>query len=103
MEQTSKFAPLAGLLPSLAASAPGPNEMANTENPEGKVAGFWQGLWHGSIALFTFLVSLFNENVGVYEVHNDGKWYNFGFILGMMISLGGSRGGGRRTSSRKRE
>lgn len=87
---------------SLTACAPGPNDMVNSENPEGKVAGFWQGLWHGFIALFTFLVSLFNNNVGVYEVHNNGPWYNFGFILGVMIFFGGSGGGSRRAYSRRR-
>lgn len=79
-----------------------PNEMANTENPAGKVAGFWQGLWHGVIAPITFVVSLFNKNVGVYEVHNNGGWYNFGFILGVMIIFGGGGGGGRRACSWKK-
>lgn len=83
--------------------AAGPNEMVKTENPDGNVAGFWQGLWHGIIAPVTFVVSLFNENVGVYEVHNSGGWYDFGFILGMMIVFGGSRGGGRNMQLRKRE
>ena len=29
-----------------------------------------------------FLVSLFRDSVNVYEVHNSGGWYNFGFLLG---------------------
>jgi hypothetical protein len=77
----------------LAACAAGPNDMVNTNNNEGEVAGFWLGLWHGFISPFTFIVSLFNNNVGIYEVYNNGGWYNFGFILGVMIIFGG--GGNR--------
>jgi hypothetical protein len=31
----------------------------------------------------TFLVSLFNPNVRSYEVNNRGRWYDFGFLLGI--------------------
>lgn len=56
-------------------------------------AGFWMGLWHGFISLFTFIISLFNENVNIYEVNNNGGWYNFGFIFGVSIFFGGSSKG----------
>lgn len=56
-------------------------------------ANFWMGLWHGFIALFTFIVSLFNDNVTIYEVNNVGKLYNLGFILGAMIFFGGGSKG----------
>jgi hypothetical protein len=79
----------------LTACAPGLNTMEDKANPEGEVAGFWQGLWHGFIALFTLVVSLFNENVSIYEVHNNGGWYNFGFILGVSIFFGGGGRGSR--------
>jgi hypothetical protein len=46
-------------------------------------AGFWAGLWHGSIAPVAFIVSLFKPEVGIYETNNNGAWYNFGFILGI--------------------
>ena len=52
--------------------------------------GFWQGLWHGMIFPVTFFVSLFNHSVGVYAAVNDGGWYNFGFFLGIGMSMGGS-------------
>jgi hypothetical protein len=29
----------------------------------------------------------------VYEVHNNGSWYNGGFLLGVSSVLGGSGGG----------
>ena len=85
----------------LASCAAGPNDLADTARAEGgDPAGFLRGLWHGVIALVTFVISLFTDSVSVYEVHNNGGWYDFGFLLGLMISLGGSAGGGAR--SRKR-
>lgn len=84
----------------LAGCAPGPNELADSPSEEGDVAGFWGGLWHGIIAPITFIISLFTENVHMYEVHNNGGWYNFGFILGMMIILGGSGGSAGRAGRR---
>jgi hypothetical protein len=73
-------------------TAAGQNELENTPNEKGEIAGFWRGLWHGSIAPFAFLLSLFKDDVGVYEIHNNGKWYNFGFVLGLTITLGGNKG-----------
>ena len=55
--------------------------------------GFWAGLWHGFICLFTFIISLFSDKVVIYETANTGGWYNFGFIFGVMIIFGGSSGG----------
>lgn len=52
-------------------------------------AGFWMGLWHGFISFFTFIISLFSDSVDVYEVNNNGNWYNFGFILGISMFYGG--------------
>jgi uncharacterized membrane protein len=83
----------------LTACAPGFNSMEDKANSEGEVAGFWQGLWHGFIAFFTLVISLFNENVNIYEVHNNGGWYNFGFILGVSIFFGG---GGRGSQAVKK-
>jgi hypothetical protein len=83
-----------------AGCAAGPNEMARTPGREGRVAGFWQGLWHGVIAPVTFAWSLFNWTVRMYEVHNNGGWYDFGFLLGMMLTLGGGGGGAAASRSR---
>ena len=77
----------------LAACAAGPNDVAGTAAADGDVAGFWLGLWHGLSVVITFVISLFTDSVSVYEVHNNGGWYDFGFILGLMISLGGGAGG----------
>jgi len=74
----------------------GPNELARTKDNEGKVAGFWRGLWHGIISPLTFIISLFAKNVHFYEVHNNGNWYNLGFVLGAGLLGGGGILGGRR-------
>ncbi|HYY81532.1 MAG TPA: hypothetical protein VFD04_20485 [Actinomycetes bacterium] len=82
-----------GLL--LAGCAAGPNNVAHVDAPH--VAGFWLGLWHGVILPVTFLVSLFNDHVNVYDVHNNGNWYNLGFVLGVSVVFGGpSRASARR-------
>jgi len=69
--------------------APGPNKLAKTPDREGEVSGFWLGIWHGLIAPITFIVSLFSDKVSLYEVHNSGGWYNFGFVLGAGLFLSG--------------
>jgi hypothetical protein len=75
----------------------GPNELEKKPNNEGKIAGFWKGLWHGLIAPITFIISIFTKTVRLYEVHNSGFWYNFGFVLGAGLFLsGGILGKGRR-------
>ncbi len=86
----------------LAACAPGANDLRGTADSGGKPAGFWKGLWHGMIAPVTFIISLFNKAVNVYEVHNAGGWYNFGFVLGLSMSLGGGGGGAAAARRRRR-
>ena len=51
--------------------------------------GFWLGFWHGLIAPIAFLVSLFSDTVRLYAYPNAGRWYDFGFMLG----IGGFSGG----------
>jgi hypothetical protein len=92
------FLCLAGLLLLLASCAPGPNVARSVPDTGGHVAGFWLGLWQGIIAPITFVISLFNRHVNVYEIHNNGGWYNFGFVLGAGVLLGG----GGTAGSRKR-
>lgn len=80
----------------LSACAAGANPNAGVPAPDGNVAGFWMGLWHGLIAPITFIISLFSDTVNVYEVYNNGNWYNFGFVFGLSMSFGGSGAGGSR-------
>ena len=65
----------------------GPN--SKYQQTEAKPAGFWAGLWHGLIMPVTFLVSLFNRGVRIYETNNNGRWYEFGFVLGASATFGG--------------
>ncbi len=80
----------------LAACAAGSNPEVGVGAADGDIAGFWLGLWHGLIAPITFLISLFKDSVNVYEVHNSGNWYDFGFMFGAAIALGGSSRGSKR-------
>ena len=75
--------------------APGPNTQEGAAAQGGEIAGFWLGLWHGIILPITFVISLFSENVDVYEIHNNGGWYNLGFVLGAGVLLGGGGAGSR--------
>jgi hypothetical protein len=78
------------LLIILAGCAPGANHFKGTASEHGGVAGFWLGLWQGFIAPFVFVVSLFSPNFSIYEVHNNGAWYNFGYLFGLACFFGGS-------------
>jgi len=66
--------------------APG-NYRWNQEINPGHKAGFWAGIWHGIIIIVTFIISLFNKKVGVYEVSNTGWHYNLGFLIGLCFSF----------------
>ena len=76
---------LLGFVILVASCAPG-NARYNVAT--GKPANFWAGLWHGLIIIITFIVSLFTNDVRIYEANNVGWAYNLGFILGASISLG---------------
>ena len=91
------------ILMTITSCAAGPNEFKGLEDVEGDVAGFFMGLWHGFIALFTFIISLFSDKVNVYEIHNNGGWYNFGFILGVSAFFGGGGKGSSRGSRKWKE
>lgn len=81
---------LLALLLFSAGCAPHGNDFKLVQELTGqKPAGFWLGLWHGIIFPITFIISLFNDKVGVYEVFNSGKLYNCGFFLGLVSSIGG--------------
>jgi hypothetical protein len=98
MKKYSVLITLLLLVVILTSCAARPSPDLNTPGEDGKVAGFWTSLWQGMVAPFTFLISLFTDNVNVYEVHNNGNWYDFGFVLGAGILVGG----GSSTSRRRR-
>lgn len=84
----------------LVGCAAGANPAVGSSADGGVLAGFLLGLWHGVIAPFTFVISLFTDNVNFYEVHNNGNWYDFGFVLGAGILFGGGARGARASRSR---
>ena len=51
--------------------------------------GFFRGLFHGFIILFSFIGSLFTD-YEVYALPNTGGWYDLGFLLGVSMFFGGS-------------
>lgn len=93
------FLAILGIL-MLAGCAAGINASVDVPDIDGKSAGFWSGLWHGIITPVTFIISLFTDNVNVYEVFNTGNWYDFGFMFGICIIFGGGAGGAARTSKK---
>jgi len=66
-----------------------------------KSAGFWSGLWHGLICCVTFIISLFSDSVHMYEINNTGNWYNFGFLIGVMIIFSGGHGSNKYRKKKK--
>ena len=97
MKLTAFFLALTLLLV-LAACAPGPNNQKGTPSNKHSVAGFWLGLWQGFIAPFVFVVSAFVPDLNIYEVHNNGVGYNFGYLFGVACFFGG---GGRKAGRRR--
>jgi len=84
----------------LACCAPGPNTSEKTPDADGKIAGFWMGLWQGLISPVTFVISIFSKSVRLYEVHNNGFWYNLGFVIGAGLFLQGGILGSRKACKR---
>ena len=56
--------------------------------------GFWLGLVHGAIILFSFIGSLFTD-VRIYAFPNSGVMYDLGFLMGAVAAIGGSGAGAR--------
>jgi len=85
----------------LAGCAPGRNQFKGTTGEQGSIAGFWLGLWQGFIAPFVSVASLFKADLSIYEVHNNGTWYNFGYLFGLACFFGGSGSRAARRSATK--
>jgi hypothetical protein len=67
---------------SLAACAERP--MGNPGDP-----AFLRGLVDGLLAPISFALSLFSDSIRMYAFPNVGRWYDFGFLLGIGIWGGG--------------
>ncbi|MEK6873355.1 MAG: hypothetical protein AABW91_00770 [Nanoarchaeota archaeon] len=57
---------------------------------ESKDAGFFTGLIHGVIAPIMLALAIFSD-YSMYEVHNIGWFYDFGFIIGLLLVWGGGQ------------
>jgi hypothetical protein len=63
--------------------------------PFGDFPGFFGGLWHGLVAPFALVGSLFAK-VRIYAFPNSGGWYDLGFVLGVSAWGGGAAAKRRR-------
>lgn len=72
------------LLLSISGCVPGDGSNSYTH-----IAGFFTGIWHGWIAPFTLIYSIFDHNIGIYEIYNNGFAYNFGYYMAIISGFGG--------------
>lgn len=100
MKKLLLLALVVALVVSMTGCAAGPNPAKNVVDEDGDVAGFLMGIWQGFITPFAFIISLFNKSINIYETHNNGGWYNFGFVIGLSMIFGG--GGGGSCAARRR-
>ncbi|MCE5236343.1 MAG: hypothetical protein ABFC62_04070 [Clostridiaceae bacterium] len=59
------------------------------KNSEAEPAGFFWGIWHGWIAPISLICSIFNKDIGIYEIHNNGFWYDLGYYMAIISGFGG--------------
>jgi hypothetical protein len=58
------------------------NSCAHQPRTEGDdLPGFWSGLLHGFLMLFSFIGGLFTDT-RIYAFPNSGGWYDFGYLIG---------------------
>lgn len=66
----------------------GPNPLQDAAVPISEVSGFWGGLWHGLTLPLSFVGSIVTDYITIYAVQNTGGWYDFGFVLGIILLSG---------------
>jgi hypothetical protein len=54
--------------------------------------GFWMGIAHGFLIFFSMIGSFFSD-IRIYAYPNAGTFYDLGYLLGAMMSLGGTGAG----------
>ena len=69
-----------------------------SSGPDPTPSGFFSGLIHGFIIIFSLIGKLFGMDVGIYAQNNTGFFYWLGFIIG----IGGFGGGGIFGGSRRK-
>ena len=55
----------------------------------GSEYGFFSGIWHGLIVVFSIVGKIFGFDIGIYAENNSGFFYWLGFLIG----IGGLGGG----------
>jgi len=68
----------------LSACMPNPTEASSLQP-----SGFFKGVWHGWIAPLSLIVGFFDDATRVYDPHNTGWWYDFGFYMAIISGFGG--------------
>ena len=58
-------------------------------NSQTNLAGLFTGVWHGWIAPFTLIYSIFNRGIRIYEVINTGFLYDLGYYMAIISGFGG--------------
>ena len=86
-----------GLLLLLAACA---RQVPESVEHTAQTPGFLWGLWHGFVFPFAWIGSLFDPDIAVYAVPNNGGWYDFGFFLGVTVLGGGSHFSSKKVARR---
>ncbi len=81
----SKILAVAGLAALFMLAACAERPMGHTGDP-----AFVRGLIDGIVAPISFVISLFSNTVRMYQFPNVGRWYDFGFLIG--LSFWGSGG-----------
>lgn len=56
--------------------------------PSASPSGFFSGIWHGWIAPFTLIASIFTD-ARIYETNNTGFFYDLGFYMAIISGFGG--------------
>lgn len=64
-------------------------------------AGLLSGIWHGWIAPFSLVLSIFDKQISIYEIFNTGFWYDFGFYAAIISGFGGLSFSRKKKKNRK--
>ena len=80
----SKVLALAGIAGVFVLSACATRPMGAPSDP-----AFVRGLVDGLLAPISFVLSLFSHTIRMYAFPNVGRWYDFGFLIGLSFWGGG--------------
>lgn len=58
------------------------------KNTQARPAGFFWGIWHGWMAPLSLILGIFDSNIRIYEIFNNGWSYDFGFYIAIISGFG---------------